>query len=130
MTMLSKQFDAGVPESSIAAIPYFENLFPTAAGVGGIAGCDATAPGAPTATQNMYDLLSCGLRGNETAVLEIADQFCFPGCATIGGVTQPYQYFNDQWSSLYAWRSIGNSTYHAGQLTLRHAMTHGFQFDF
>jgi hypothetical protein len=130
MTMLSKQFDAGVPESSIAAIPYFENLFPTAAGAGGIAGCDASAPGAPTATQNMYDLLSCGLRGNETAVLEVADQFCFPGCATIGGVTQPYQYFNDQWSSLYAWSSIGTSSYHAGQFMLRHPMTHGVQFEF
>ena len=38
--------------------------------------------------------------------------------------------FNDQWSSLYAWSSIGTSSYHAGQLMLRHPMTHGFQFDF
>jgi hypothetical protein len=131
MTMLSKQVDAGTPVSAIQPIPYFENLFPTAAGAGGIEGSPCyDGVGAPTATQNMYDLLCDGLRGNETAVLEIADQFCFPGCATIGGVTQPYQYFNDQWSSLYAWSSIGTSSYHAGQFMLRHPMTRGVQFEF
>jgi hypothetical protein len=131
MTLLSKQVDKGTPVSAIAPIPYFENLFPTAAGAGGIEGSPCyDGVGAPTATQNMYDLLCDGLRGNETAVLQIADQFCFPGCATIGGVTQPYQYFNAQFSSLYAWSSIGTSVYHAGQLMFRHPMTHGVQFDF
>ena len=135
MTMLSKQVDAGVPESAIQNIPYFENLFPTAAG-GGVAHVegspchDAATSATPTATQNMYDLLCDGLRGNETSVLEIADQFCFPGCATIGGVTEPYQFFDDQWSSLYSWSSIGNSNYHAGQFMLRHPMSRGVQFEF
>jgi len=135
MTLLSKQYDAGTLESGIQPIPYFENLFPTAAGAGGIENSpcrfnDAGAPANPSATQNMYDLLCDGLRGNETTVLEVADQFCFPGCATIGGVTQPYQYFNDQFSSLYAWSSIGTSSYHAGQFMLRHPMSHGMQFEF
>ena len=39
-------------------------------------------------------------------------------------------FFDDQFSSLYAWRSIGNSAYHSLQLTLRHAMSAGLQFDF
>jgi len=30
----------------------------------------------------------------------------------------------------YAWRSIGNASYNAGQFILKHRMTHGVQFDF
>jgi len=141
MGMLSRDLDNGVQSGSLAPIPFFENIFP-AAGLGGPNtgnhfGCDATTPGSATATQNMYDLLSCGLRGNETAVMQLFDYpglivpgDCFPACATIGGNYGPFQFFNDQWSSLYAWSSIGTSSYHAGQLMLRHPMTHGVQFDF
>jgi hypothetical protein len=50
-----------------------------------------------------------------------------PG-APAGG--SPFQFFNDQFSSLYAWRSGGTASYHAAQLMLRHRMSHGFQFDF
>jgi hypothetical protein len=39
-------------------------------------------------------------------------------------------YWDPQFSSLFAWSSIGNSNYHAGQLILRHPMTHGLQVDF
>jgi hypothetical protein len=136
MTQLDKLFDAGTPENAIQPIPYWENLFPAGAGAAGIAGCDSTAPANPTATQNIYDLLSCGLRGNETSVLfslDVPDSsgICFPACATINGqLTQGFQFFHDQFSSLYAWRSIGNSVYNAGQIMLRHTMSHGVQFDF
>ncbi|MGC2475853.1 MAG: TonB-dependent receptor [Candidatus Sulfotelmatobacter sp.] len=40
-----------------------------------------------------------------------------------------YSYYSPQFSSLFAWRSIGWSNYNAGQFTLRHRMTHGVQFD-
>jgi hypothetical protein len=141
MQQLDKAFDAGVPESSVGPIPFFENLFPGGAGAAGIDGCASGIPGSPTATQNIYDLLSCGLRGNETTVLQLIDfpgltstpgpGGCFPACATINGQqTQGFQFFHDQFSSLYAWRSIGNSVYNAGQFMIRHTMTHGFQFDF
>ncbi len=46
---------------------------------------------------------------------------------TAGG---QYSYYQQQFSSLYAWRSIGWSNYNALQATLRHRMSHGFQFDF
>jgi hypothetical protein len=39
-------------------------------------------------------------------------------------------YFNSQFHSLYAWRSIGNANYHALQVNLRKRMSHGVQFDF
>jgi hypothetical protein len=148
MTALDKAFDAvpgGIAESSIPTNPYWENLFPAAAGAAGISGCASGIPASPTATQNIYDMLACGFRGNETSILQLLDfpgigaSFgfpvgpggCSPACATINGTqTTGFQYFHDQFSSLYAWRSIGNSVYNAGQLMFRHPMTHGVQFDF
>jgi hypothetical protein len=40
-----------------------------------------------------------------------------------------YSYYAPQFTSLYAWRSIAWSTYNALQASLRHRMSHGFQFD-
>jgi hypothetical protein len=78
--------------------------------------------------------MACGFVHNETTFQQIIDGVggtpCFPGCITLGGVTQTTpQYFASQFASLYAWRSIGNSYYDAGQLILRHSMSHGVQFD-
>jgi hypothetical protein len=129
---------AGTPEANVAPIPYWENLFgATSAGPGGIAGCanpNGNSPANPTATQNMFDLMSCGFVHNETTFQQIIDGVggfpCFPGCITLGGVTQTTpQYYSSQFASLYAWRSIGNSYYDAGQVILRHTMSHGVQFD-
>jgi hypothetical protein len=39
-------------------------------------------------------------------------------------------FWNRQYGSLYAWRSIGNSSYHALEVSLRKRMAHGVQFDF
>ncbi|MGA8191548.1 MAG: hypothetical protein WB776_26795, partial [Candidatus Sulfotelmatobacter sp.] len=101
--------------------------------------------GSPTATQAMYALYSCFLH-NETAALinadipgESAQTFtsatpgpggCFPSCATLGGKATPYAFFNPQFTSLYAWRNSGSSSYNGLQLMLRHGMTHGLQWDF
>ncbi|HZZ17433.1 MAG TPA: hypothetical protein VFE08_15910, partial [Candidatus Sulfotelmatobacter sp.] len=38
-------------------------------------------------------------------------------------------YFNSQFHSLYAWRSIANANYNALQVNLRKRMSHGLQFD-
>ena len=84
----------------------------------------------------MYDLYQC-VAGNETTAQENADVFCFPACA--GTVSPagayyspgtPYQYYQDQFSSLYAWQTRSNSIYNALQVTLRHAMSAGLLFDF
>lgn len=73
----------------------------------------------------MYDAFACNL-GNETNALNFADLSCFPACAN----GNPFTYFNAQYSSLYGWASIGTSSYNAGQVTIRHRMSHGLQFDF
>jgi hypothetical protein len=39
-------------------------------------------------------------------------------------------FFNAQFSSLYAWRSVANADYHSMQVNLRHRLSHGVQFDF
>jgi hypothetical protein len=122
---LSALAEGNTDISAVAPIPYWENLFPTAAGPGGAFGCMPGAVANPTATQNFYDLYGCFLH-NETVGLLIFDLFGFP--SYLNG--QPFQYFDDQFSSLYSWQSSGTSSYHALQLSLRHPMSKGLQFDF
>ncbi|HUO24848.1 MAG TPA: carboxypeptidase-like regulatory domain-containing protein [Candidatus Aquilonibacter sp.] len=133
---LSKAGAAGVNINNLAKIPYWEDMFPAAAGNLGFGppgdpdnlGC---APGDDvngnyTATQAMYDMYSCYV-GNETSALVTADGYCLPACATANQV--PFQYFQDQFSSLYAWQTRSNSNYNALQVTLRHPVGAGLEFD-
>jgi hypothetical protein len=106
-TQLSKQKYAGA--ASVAAIPYFENMFPDAAGAGN------------SATQNVYNTW---LPGNETGSLYMLDILCTPGC---GGT--PNRFWPRQYASMYAWSSLGNSSYNAGQITARRKMSRGLQME-
>jgi hypothetical protein len=135
--MLSKAAYSGTSESSIAPIPYWEHLFPQAAGPGGESGYAPGIPSNPTATQNIYDNYYGNL-GNETLALENLDAFCFPACAGtgsnslggfVGSAGTPFQYYQPQFSSLYGWQTRGNSNYNGLQVSLRHAMSAGLQFD-
>jgi hypothetical protein len=156
---LAKQYYAGTATTSVTAASigtkYWENLFAAAGPVLGSvsnqllgtstepAGFTQPCIGNPikntntvTATQAMYDLF-CNFAGNETTALEFADvpgvinaTTCFPACATLNGtLTNGYDYYDSQYSSLFAWRSIGNSAYNAAQFSLRH-QTGGLTFDF
>jgi hypothetical protein len=149
-TALAKQYRAGTPIENVQPIPYWENLFPGAAGssstqIGGASSngfgvpCLGTAPTNVTATQAMYDLF-CYNAGNETTALEYADvpglinsSTCYPACSVANGnAANPspgYAYYNPQYSSLYGWFSNGNSVYNAAQFSLRRRMVHGLQFD-
>jgi hypothetical protein len=109
-TELSKDGYAG--ETTVAPIPYWEDLFPDAAKNG------------LSATQNIYNLWS-SLLGNETYSLFNLDLLCNPGCDG-----QTNRYFAPQYGALFIWDSIGYSSYNAGQLVLRHPMAHGAQIDF
>lgn len=137
-TIFSKDFNNKVPVQNVQPIPYWENLFPTAAGVNGNVCGGNGAPGNasvanPTATQSMYELFYCntgpGTFGESNALFT-ADVFCFPACSTINGQTQPFNYYLKQFSALYAWSSIGSSNYNAGEFSLRSKPKHGVQFDF
>jgi len=140
-TMLTKAANSGTDISQVQPIPFWEHLFPSAAGSFGFGpgedglGCapgNGSFGGTTSATQAMYDMYSC-FAGNETTALFIADLDCLPACAQLSGQPfggQPFNFFDDQFSSLYAWRSIGNSSYNGLQLSLRKAMSSGLQFDF
>ena len=99
-------------QTTVAPIPYWEDMFPDAAG------------GGNSATQNIYHMWQ-PLIGQETSGLYNLDILCTPGCGGRLG-----RYFDPQFSDLFAWSSIGTSSYNAGQLTVRRAMTHGLQMDF
>jgi len=96
--------------------------------------------------QAMYDLFGCGGGpvgagfGDETTPLANLDYWGsdFSGTAGILGtsgayypsVLGPNAFFNSQFHSLYAWRSVGNANYNALQINLRKRMSQGIQFDF
>ncbi|MFY9530808.1 MAG: hypothetical protein WAR24_18050, partial [Candidatus Acidiferrales bacterium] len=135
-TIFSKLARAKTDINNVAPIPYWEHLFPTAAGNTTPAGvtlkgaqCSTGAfPSNPTATQAMYELFSCSVL-NEVVALQNADQFCIPACPTVNGSTGPLKFFDGQFGSLYSWTSVGDSDYHALEISLRKKMSGGLLFD-
>jgi len=89
-----------------------------------------------SALQAAYDLFSC-YSTNETSALSVLDGNSYPYGIPDGtnpnlvynAATGPYTFFNPQYSSLYAWRSVGTTSYNGLEVTLRHRMAHGIQFD-
>ena len=110
--LISQLEDNGFDAMGIAPIPYFENLFPDAAG------------GGMTATQAMADYFAY-YYPDHTSALFGADLFCDPACTIYG----PYSYFNAQFAALAAQSTIGRAEYNALQLSLRKRYSDGYQFD-
>ena len=107
--------------SDVQKIPYWEDLWP------GAAGYDLNGnPGAGTsATQGVYSAFLDNPGDWTTAVLTL-DQFCSPACSKLGPATM----FNQQYSANYAFRSVGSGSYNGLQLVVRKAFSNGYQFDF
>jgi hypothetical protein len=67
----------------------------------------------------------------ETLALAILDVFgVFPGNPNSGPGAASSTFWTDQFSSLYAWDTIGSSSYNALQFTIRHPASHGLTIDF
>ena len=111
---LTAMVNQGVPVEQVAPIPYWENLWPGAAG-GGL-----------TATQAVYDLYQ-SMGGDYTYGLLNLDTEGGALCCSIFG---PNAIFNAQFGSLAALRSRGSGYYHGMQWTLRKRFSQGVQFDF
>jgi len=112
---------AGIPSNApasaytaIGAIPYWENIWATAAG---------TSPGL-TATQAMARAFNRNAPDYITALYD-ADESCSPACSVFG----PYAYFDREYDSLGALGTIGHSKYNAMQLSIRKRFSAGYQFD-
>jgi len=116
-------------------------------------GCrDANSPTSTTDPLLAIFDLFCGNAGVETTALQLLDvpfggnngaggipdinnsptcgQQGSPSCQEYFPTGGPNSFYNPQYVSLMAVRSIGFSNYNALQLTLRHQMRHGVQFDF
>jgi hypothetical protein len=118
--LMDKAVDAGV--TNIAPIPYWEDLWPAAAG------------GGKTATQNIYNGGQYSYAANRLTPFEVIyamDVFCVPAGNNSQGACagHPGRYFSLQYGDLFAWFPIGSSSYNAGQFSLRRNMSRGLQAD-
>ena len=123
-TALVRLANANTPESSVENIPYWQDLFPGAAGAAGISGYAPGIPASPTATQNIYDLYYA----TATTRPMRCNHWIRPvsrHCSTLGR----YAYWDDQFSSMYSWRTTGTSSYNGMQAMLRRHVG-GLEFDF
>jgi hypothetical protein len=108
---------------NVTAIPYFENVFPF------MKDFDYSGESATQAIYNNEWAPNRYFLGETEAIADM-DVFCFNF-----NVFVPYncpaqpRFWNSQFSSLYAWDTIGVSSYNALQFTLRHPSSHGFSVD-
>jgi Carboxypeptidase regulatory-like domain len=123
---LAKMGRAQVPVSSVQPIPYWEQVFPALDGVDLGYGF-----GPATATQNVYQLFEQN-RYNETyALFELDAPDSLSGAGVNPNGTYPsFRFYHDQYSALYAWRSIGTSNYHALEVVYRQQFGAGLEADF
>jgi hypothetical protein len=116
---LSALVDAngGNAQAAVPTIPYFEDVFPQLANYNYLGQSATQAIYTNEWATNRYQL-------GETSALADLDFYCLYTCP------QGSKFWQPQFSSLYAWASIGMSYYNAGQFTLRHPFSHGLQADF
>jgi hypothetical protein len=100
----------------IGPLPYWENLFPGAAGVVSGVQMTATQRMARSFFQNDLDW---------TTALFNADTACSPACSVLGR----YAYWNSQFSQLRAQSSMADADYNSMQITFRKRWSDGYQFD-
>lgn len=146
-TMLEKQRQQGIDTNDVAAIPYFENLFP--AGLGAILNdtfgldpiCDDTDPDVipgfePTwsNTQVFYAMQSrtpfnpCFFfSGNDwTDTQALVDQVA---SGIFGNTPFPTRFMHPQYGALSAWSTLAHSNYNAFAISLRQRLS-SIMFDF
>jgi hypothetical protein len=106
MALLSR---AGAPVSSVQPIPFIEQVW------GALDGVDLGMGAGPTsATQNVYQLFAQNIYNETYALyeLDVPDSLSGAGINP-NGAYPSYRFYHDQYSALYAWRSIGYSNYNA-----------------
>ncbi len=107
----------GLAPVHVPTIQYFEDVFPQ------MANLDYENESATDGLYNNEWAYNRYVYG-ETQSLADVDFGCYYGCPN------GTQFWQSQFSSLYAWSSIGTSSYHAAQITVRHPTSHGLTVDF
>jgi hypothetical protein len=131
MSQLATLLDfQGVSVANLPKIPFFENLWGTAAG-GGFTATQAIAkdylersnPGDFTNVLNdMDNIQACSQTGS---TFSSAGKITKLGCGSRGANSM----WSPQFSALSAWSSLGSGSYHAMQWTVRKRFTGGLMFD-
>jgi hypothetical protein len=114
---LAKLYNNGVnavPTANVGKIAFWEDLWPGLAG-GGL-----------TATQQAYKQFGAGNAPDYTSALQNIDINCKPSCSIFG----PGAIFNQQFSALSAWSSVGRGDYYSMQWTVRKRFSEGLTMDF
>ena len=138
---ISKMGFAGTTATSAnlgPAAQFWQDLLPKLAPGEQYLDCAGDATSDPVT--EMYNVFACAPFGDETTGQGMIDFYGTdfsgnPGFATTLGnyyptTLGPNTFFNHQFHSLFAWRSIGNADYNALQVTLRKSLSRGVQFDF
>ena len=102
-----------VPTAQVGPIPFWENLWPGAAGNG------------LTATQAIYNVFRA-YNVDTSAVTYDIDINCAPSCSKFG----PFAMFNEQVATYNDYTSDGRGNYHAMQWTVRKRLGSDLRFDF
>ncbi len=137
-TRLSQLYRQNIPTSQINAAlvgptaAYWKDLVQPLK-KGGAYTLSCSGGSTTNVVQAVYDIYSC-FPFNDSLSLAGLDVYGYLTDANLPNVTYnlntgPYSYFNSQFSSLYAWSTIGNSAYNALQVMLRKRFTSGIQFD-
>ncbi len=114
---LAAQYNNGVnpvPVANVAKIPFWEDLWPGLAGNG------------LTATQGAYKQFGAGYSPDYTSALQAIDINCSPSCSVFG----PGAIFNEQFSALSAWSSVGRGDYYSMQWSVRKRFSDGLTMNF
>ena len=134
---LARLYRQGVPTSAITpqmvgpTAQYWSDILQAAGTSGYSLNCNASGGTTPSTLQAAYSFFSC-FSGNETTALQLLDQGYLTNGAgqSIYGPGGPYSFMSSQFAALYAWRSLSTASYNAMQITFRHHLSHGLQFDF
>ncbi len=111
---IEKQVLSNTPVSQVQQIPFWEDLWPGAAG-GGL-----------TATQGIYQAFQANAPDWGDGALWSVDDSCVPSCSRLG----PFALINDQYVELATFQSKGFGNYNALQVTARKQFQHGLLVDF
>jgi len=136
---LSELYRANTPTSSVtdtmvgATAAYWTNMIqPLQAG--GAYNQICSGGSTTVLVQAVYDIYKCFPFVDVLSLGEIDYYGALTDANNVGTTYYfnggPGTFLNEQYSSLYAWSSVGKSNYNALQVTLRKQYSHGVQFDF
>jgi hypothetical protein len=109
----------------ITPVPFFENLFPGAAGT-----ASGTRNAAASATANYFFTVYGTYAGSDLDALHDFDRVRQASTGSCFSVYGCNTFFARQNAGMLAWVNASNPAFHGGELVLRRAVTSGWGFDF